>query len=299
MISSIRLVAVAVAGIFLSLLPSQTAQAQTVVRDLAYGPEVRNQLDLFLPEQAEGAPLVLYIHGGRWLRGDKSQVEDYGRVEAMNRAGIAVASMNHTYSTEAPWPAQLEDALAAISWLEVNAETYGFDASRMGLWGQSSGGHLVLMTAAALASDPKGTVKAVVAWFPPSDLNSLVRDRLDDDVPDRGDGGEEPLPESLLIGAPVAENPAAADDASPVAAVSNLSASDTLPPVLLVHGTDDFIVSPLQTQRLFQVLSAREGQQVSLRWVEGGTHGGSGFDAETDPSVDFLARFLETVDETD
>lgn len=294
---SFRLLMASLAGSLLCLSITPAANARTALRDLTYGPQARNQLDLFLPEQPEGAPVVVYIHGGRWLRGDKNQVLEYDRVEALNRAGIAVASINHTYSTEAPWPAQLADALAAIGWLEENAAAHGLDASRLGLWGQSSGGHIVLMTAAALASEDKQSLKAVVAWFPPSDLFRIAADRLDDDVPDRGDGGTEPLPESLLIAAPVSENRGAADRASPVAVLAGLDKTIALPPIRLVHGTQDAVISPLQTQRLMAVLASREGQDVSLRQVEGGGHGGTGFAAETAPSVEFLAALLKPAEQ--
>lgn len=84
----------------LSIAPA--SHAQTAIRDVPDGPEARNQLDLFLPEQADEAPLMLYIHGGRWLRGDKSQVKAGGLAETMDQAGIAVASINHVYSIETP-----------------------------------------------------------------------------------------------------------------------------------------------------------------------------------------------------
>lgn len=291
----LRLFTVAASGLALVLSSPEAAQAQTVVRDLSYGPEERNRLDLFLPDHRQNTPVVLFIHGGRWLRGDKRQVEEYDRAEALNRAGIAVVSINHTFSTEAPWPAQMEDALAAVAWLKAHAASYDLDASRLGLWGQSSGGHVALMTAAALGVEGPGMVKGVVAWFPPSDLFRLAEDRIHDAVPDRGDGGAEPLPESLLIGAPVGQNRPAADAASPAVVIGGLKPEVAFPPTLLVHGTDDPVVSPLQTQRLLEVLRERRGQAVQLRWVEGGSHGGEGFAAQTAPSVAFFVNVLKPV----
>lgn len=262
------------------------------LRDMAYGQDPRQVLDLYLPEGRRPAPLVLYIHGGRWLRGGKEQALDYGRVDAMLAAGFAVATINYRYSTTAIWPAQQDDVLAAIGWLRTQAKAQGIDAKRLAIWGQSSGAHMALMTAARLVQDKDASLQAVIAWFAPSDLARLRQDRIDDAVPGGYEDGQKPAPESLLIGAPVETSPALADAASPAVVLAGLAPQVQLPPILLVHGTADPLVSPLQTERLYRLLQARPDSEVQLREVTDGSHGGPGFDAETSPSVAFLMERL-------
>lgn len=273
------------------VLTTTAAQAQQAHENLAYGPAERNLLDLFLPEGVENPPLVLYIHGGAWFRGDKNQVEDYDRRAQMNSAGIAVATMNYTWSQQAVWPAQKTDVENAIRFLHDNAGTYGYDMSRFAVWGQSSGAHLALWAGVLDARDPGLDVDAVVSWYAPSDLYQLWQDRLDDTVPGGNEREPDPTPESQLLGVDARENKSLADAASPVVQARDLPEGAALPPTLLVHGTMDRRVSPLQSQRVLEILNAR-GAEAELILVEGGGHGGDGFDALVAPSI---AHILENI----
>lgn len=272
-------------------LAATAPQAQEVLEDLVYGPGERNVLDLFLPEGVETPPLVLYIHGGAWFRGDKDQVEDYDRRVQMNAAGIAVATMNYTWSQQAPWPAQRDDVENAIRFLQTNARTYDLDMSRFAVWGQSSGAHLALWAGVLDARDPSLGVDAVVSWYAPSDLFLLWQDRLDDAVPGGNEAEPDPTPESRLLGADALTNRALADAASPNVQARDLPETADLPPTLLVHGTMDRRVSPLQSQRVVETLTAR-GAAGELILVEGGGHGGDGFDAVVGPSIAHILQHM-------
>ncbi len=258
--------------------------------DAAYGSDPRQRLDLHVPAGVRRPPLVLFVHGGRWFRGSKDQLAEYGRIEALLAAGFAVATINYRYSSTAKWPAQQDDVLAALRWLRDHRRALGVSTDRIALWGQSSGAHLALMAAAELAMTGRSPVKAVVAWFPPSDLARLAQDRDADGF--AGEAQAEPSPESLLIGAAVAERPDLADSASPAARIARLASRHRLPPVLLVHGSADPSVSPRQSRRLVAQLNARRPESAQLREVAGGGHGGRGFAAETAPSVAFLRPYL-------
>lgn len=262
-----------------------------VQTDLPYGPRDRNTMDIYMPDGVETPPVVLFIHGGRWFRNDKTQVQLYDRVEALNAAGLAVAAMNHTYSSEAIWPAQKEDVEAALRYLTDNAAGLGIDADRMGVWGQSSGAHLTLWSALIAAGAEDLDVDAIVAWYAPSDLAALRDDRVADEVPGENERFKEPSPETLLLGASVPDNPDAADALSPRAQIAELPAGIDLPPILLTHGTADFVVSPRQSQRLYDTLQ-ENGHEASLSWVEGGGHGGDGFEAAVPEAVTFFAEHL-------
>lgn len=277
----------------LALIFSSSALAQPTVKDVRYGPLARNVLDIYLPEHPNGAPLVVYIHGGRWFRGDKDQIELNGRRQALLKAGYAIASINYTYSTQAPWPSQMNDAIAAIDWLRSHQQRFGFDASRMGLWGQSAGAHIVLMTGLTLSQRPDNPVKAMIAWFAPTALLQADEYFRKSTASDEAAGATDKVdPFSLLIGADVQRNPAAANAASPLVVLKTLPRQSRLPPVFLVHGDADPLVSPRQSEDMYKAMSQRTGQRAKLAWVPGGHHGGKEFDAFTAPSVDFLNQFL-------
>lgn len=268
--------------------PSAKAIAVPVLHDAHYGVDARQVLDLYVPAGKRDAPLVVFVHGGRWFRGGKEQAADYGRIDAMLAAGLAVATINYRYSTTAIWPAQQDDVLSALEWLKENGTRLGIDSHHLALWGQSSGAHLALAAATVLARRKDMSLRAVVAWFPPSDLTRLRQDRIEDDVPGGNETDQEPLPESMLIGAPIATAGAVADAASPAITIAALPRDVHLAPVLLAHGTMDPTVSPLQSQRLQRIISGRPGGFAKLDEVPGARHGGPGFETETAPSIAFI-----------
>jgi acetyl esterase/lipase len=270
------------------------AAESRVISNLEYGAGTRNQMDIYLPAKPKDAPVVVFVHGGRWMRNDKDQVELYDRVRQFNDAGFVLVSFNHTYATEKIWPAQLDDTLAAIAFVRERAGTYGYDADRLALYGQSSGAHLALMAALKLAETPDNSVKAVASWYAPSDLYNIVADRVRDNVPDRDPAGSGPPPEDVLLGVSAIENRAAADAASPVGYLKSMSPDIVLPSVLIVHGDADNVVSPLQSERLYQTWKAHNGAgRVDLRNVPGGGHGGERFEGEPAAVIAFLKSQLE------
>ena len=273
----------------LCLSGAASLAADPTISDLSYGPRERNTLDLYLPEGAETPPIVMFIHGGRWFRNDKTQIELYDRVPSLLTAGIAIASINYSYSSDAIWPAQLEDIHAALRFIRDNAETHGYDANRIAVWGQSSGAHLALWAGLTAEEALGAPLSAVVSWYAPSDLYALPADRLADDVPGGNERFQEPTPESLLIGAPAPENKDLADAASPAAYLQTLEQGAPLPNFLLTHGDADFVVSPLQTERMHALLQAQGGAKaLALETVPGGKHGGDAFTAFTPRAVEFL-----------
>ena len=280
--------------ISLCLSGAASLAADPSISDLSYGPRERNTLDLYLPAGVETPPIVMFIHGGRWFRNDKTQIELYDRVPSLLTAGVAIASINYSYSSDAIWPAQLEDVHAALRFIRDNAETHGYDANRIAVWGQSSGAHLALW-AGLTAEEALGVpLSAVVSWYAPSDLPTLASDRLKDDVPGGDKKSPGPTPESLLIGAPVPENKDLADAASPAAYLQTLEKGAPLPDFLLVHGDADFVVSPLQTERLHRLLQAQGGATaLEMEMVPGGEHGGEAFNAVTPRVVEFLRRSFD------
>lgn len=271
---------------------SGAVHAMDLIQNLTYGEKPRNQLDLYLPDSqtpSANPPIIVFIHGGRWFRNDKTQFELYNRIPQVMEAGYAVAAINYTFSNEAVWPAQLEDLRNAFDFIRENGDQYGYNAEHIAVWGQSSGAHLALWAAFDQAQNPNTRLDALVSWYAPSDLRNIVADREYDDVPDRGNLAQEPTPESLLIGQPVAQNLELADAASPYRKLLKLPLTTQLPPSLLVHGEQDFVVSPLQTERLYTEMKKRSGvESVEVRYVENGQHGGNAFNDEVSAALQFL-----------
>ncbi|WP_219820082.1 MULTISPECIES: alpha/beta hydrolase [unclassified Pseudoclavibacter] len=261
----------------------RTPARARVVRDIIFSepPGFRPlTLDLHLPG-AERPPVIVFVHGGGWFRGSRrvfcpgrAEAETFGR---LTRAGWAVASVDYRLSGEARFPAQLADVEAAIGWvLDEGAATFGLDATRVALWGESAGGHL-----AALAAAVPGTpVRAVVDWYGPSELAAVPK-------PIGAPGAPvQPSREELLIGGPLAEHRELTEVASPVRAVHA-----GVPPFLLAHGTDDSMVPSEQSLLLRDALHS-VGAHVELQLVAGADHMWRGLDdLETvvAPALRFLA----------
>lgn len=115
-------------------------------RDISYDTQSSAQtFDLFLPEDGEGPfPLLVFVHGGGWYSGDKSDGQETGFLKLLDY-GYAVASLNYRLSGEAPHPAGLIDCNTALRYLQANAQEFWIDSARIAVAGDSSGGHYALM----------------------------------------------------------------------------------------------------------------------------------------------------------
>jgi acetyl esterase/lipase len=124
-----------------------------IIRDIAYGAEPRNQLDVWrLPTTPAGAPVVFYIHGGAWTFGNKREQGRPMLHEFVERGWIAVVC-NYRLAPRDPWPAQMQDVTRTLEWIKLNIATYGGDPDRIVVSGGSAGGHLAALLALS-ANDP-------------------------------------------------------------------------------------------------------------------------------------------------
>ncbi len=128
-----------------------------LIRDIPYfegdgADAVRHKLDLYLPKGAKDFPVLLFLHGGGWARGDKSY---YGMANGfcsfLARNGIAAASANYRLSPAVTHPGHVEDAARAFAWLHRNIGKYGGRSNQLFICGHSAGGHLT----ALLGTDPR------------------------------------------------------------------------------------------------------------------------------------------------
>jgi Esterase/lipase len=134
--------------ILLAALYHGRASAQRVQRDIPYGADSLQQLDLSIPAGRDYAT-VIFVHGGSLQTGDKAD-SDYRHVcDPFPAAGIACASVNYRLGNTDSWPAQPNDVASAIAWVHDHIAERGGDPRKLFLLGHSSGALLV----AIMASD--------------------------------------------------------------------------------------------------------------------------------------------------
>jgi acetyl esterase/lipase len=135
-------------------LPASTMAPNVEVRkDITYtegdpSDAAKHKLDLYLPTSKKNFPVLVFIHGGSWRSGDRSNYPALGNRFA--KAGIGVAIPSYRLMPKSPNPAQIEDTAAAFAWVYKNIAQLGGDPARIYISGHSAGGHLV----ALLALDP-------------------------------------------------------------------------------------------------------------------------------------------------
>src|SRR5208282_2089504 len=137
------------------LLPASSPYGEaTAIRNIPYvaHPTARQNFDLYLPKSKSNRsfPLVVWIHGGAWMMG----IKEWDNVKYLVRHGYAIASIDYRFSTEAPFPAQIQDCNAALNFILAHATNYGVSPNRFFVGGGSAGGHLALLL--GLARQEKG-----------------------------------------------------------------------------------------------------------------------------------------------
>ena len=123
-------------------------------KNLAYGPDpVWNLLDVYRPEKEKlhELPVIVVVHGGGWVYGDKELYRFYAM--SLAQRGFAVVCCNYRLAPEHPFPAQLEDFCGVMQWIYVHADEYGMNLDHLCLAGDSAGGHLTGLIC-AMMTDP-------------------------------------------------------------------------------------------------------------------------------------------------
>ena len=133
-----------------------------LTRDIAYGGHERHRLDLFQPETArEPAPVLLFVHGGGFVGGDKKRpgtpYQDNVALWAV-RHGLIGVNMTYRYAPAFAWPSGAEDVAAALAWLRANVADHGGDPARLCLMGTSAGAVHVASYVAHPAFHPTGGI---------------------------------------------------------------------------------------------------------------------------------------------
>ena len=120
-----------------------------VKRDIAYGPDPLNRLDVFTPQAPQsgaGKMVVIYAHGGRFQGGDKHQAGTIFYDNLMlflNQHGMIGVNIDYRIAPKNHWPDAQLDMASVVRWVKANIANYGGDPDRIVLWGQSAGAGLV------------------------------------------------------------------------------------------------------------------------------------------------------------
>jgi acetyl esterase/lipase len=241
--------------------------APRIVLDQRYAPNGQ-RLDLCVPTEIERktATVVVFIHGGGFVSGDKADMR--GFCELYAKAGYVSATLNYRLSGEAPYPAAEQDVEAALAWIAANIRPYDGPVRKLALVGYSAGGTLAL-----LAEHP--LVAARVSAAGPTDLRALLQTtsfpKLKTDLA------------AFLRGA----DP---DVASPIR-----RAYLAKTPVFLFHGKDDVLCPVAQSVSLAQALE-KQGGKVLLRVFDGVGHEVMLPNPHLGELIDELTRFIGAVD---
>lgn len=251
---------------------------------------IGHKLDIYLPKvEKESYPVVIHIYGSAWFSNSSKGTADLGTiVNALLDAGYAVVTPNHRASTDAKFPAQIQDIKAVIRFVRGNSEKYRFDTSFIATSGFSSGAHLASLAATSCGvpelegslgayTDYSSLVDAACCWSGPTDLHYMSCGREVDDW--------NHMPEETVMGFAFKGNEEAFKALN---ATTYIDPTD--PPVIIFHGTADNVVPHCQGVHFYELLD-KAGVDTELYLVDGGGHGMGMYAAENlKRMTDFLDR---------
>jgi acetyl esterase/lipase len=250
---------------FISLLTiasckkKEDANAAKTILNVKYGADTKQAMDVYLPANRStiATPVLILIHGGGWTDGSRADLNAY--VDTLKRRVPQYAIFNISYRLAANgqnlFPTQEQDVKAAIEFILSKQNEYRI-SDRFALIGASAGAHLALLHAYKYTSPVKA--KAVISFFGPTELVQLYNNPPNPFVPALLTG---------VTGATPTSNPAIYQQSSPFNFVVNSSS-----PTLLLHGSNDIVVSTSQSEILRDKLNTAG---VSNQYVlyQGGGHG--------------------------
>jgi acetyl esterase/lipase len=232
----------------------------------------------------QGAPVVVDVHGGAWSRGDRAMGELYD--QALAERGFVVAAIDFRQAPRFQHPAGSADVTRAVRWIRESADLLGADASRIGLIGSSSGGHLALLAAcrpdgpehlldAGRVRQPEAelrsaSVSCVAALWPPVD--PLARYRFALDRLDSGPPEQRKLYTALVEGSMAYFGSEPVMRSASIARIVAAGQAQTLPPLWICYPSEDTNV-PRQIVDQLREAWAAAGGLVELTVYDGQSHG--------------------------
>ncbi len=220
--------------------------------------DTAQKMDMYFPASGGPWPTVVYVHGGSWMHGDKSEAAMFA--SGLNSMGYLVVSLNYRLYPPANFPAMIEDVKCGIRSLRAHAGEYNLDPNRIGAMGASAGGHLVSLLGTTESNSPwdvgeyldqSSRVKAVVSLAGVMDLSQQFPHADSNDIETMKRIG---FSETNMM------------EASPI---SYVTPDD--PPFLLIHGDHDDLVPYQQSQVMYDRL-IQAGVPAQLVIVKNGAH---------------------------
>jgi acetyl esterase/lipase len=262
------------------------------VQDLAYveGKDraaASHTLDLYIPQGKKDYPVLVFLHGGCWIFGDKSGGDLYPPfARALAGQGVGVVLPNYRLSPWVKHPAHVKDAARAVAWTHKNIGKYGGDASRLFIGGHSAGGHL----ASLLATDEQ-YLKA--EGLSRKDLRGVVSVSGVYQIPDKLEftwsrGGTKVELQTNPFDFVFGSDPKVREAASPI---SHVCAG--LPPFLLLYAGMDLPLIPEMTKDFDRALKDKKCD-VDMQKIEGRDHNNIVFSSTRagDPVIRALLEFI-------
>ena len=263
-----------------------------VIKHIPYGPAgVRQQLDIYRPRVIPegGCPVVLQIHGGAWMMGDKGSQALPLMYHLAARGWICVAA-NYRLSPSVAFPTHLTDCKKALCWIRENGAEYGMNTDFVAVTGGSAGGHLTaLMGLTAnrpeLQEDNPATdtsLQAAVPFYGVYDFLVRYDQHPNKEVYQKFLNGK-------VLHQTMEDNPELWDLASPVAQVHK-----DAPPFMIFHGTHDTLAAVRDAQVFTEKLRAASAEPVVYVEMPGAEHAWEIFHSmRTEHTINGVHRFLE------
>ncbi|WP_376767971.1 alpha/beta hydrolase [Neobacillus endophyticus] len=176
---SIVLIALIGSGFYFSHHTSGQVQIPKHV-SLKYGPDSKQSLDLYAPavNRSKKLPVIIYVHGGGWSGGDKSNVAEKPAFFTNN--GYVFISINHRLSPKVSYVDMADDVAESVKWVYDNAAKYQIDRRKLNLMGHSSGGHLVMLIGTnpaylnRVGLSPQ-SINSIISLEGPLDLTAFIQ----------------------------------------------------------------------------------------------------------------------------
>ncbi len=245
------------------LAPRAQAAEATVLRDVCYGEAGGERLlmDIYRPTSGGPHAVVVLVHGGGWLGGNKEGHRQTGLMLARN--GYAACSIDYRLAPKHPYPAAFDDCQRAVRWIRKHAFEHEFDPRRIAALGDSAGGHLVALIGVRDTrdrSDPElrgysSRPNAVVAYYGAHELKRMWLIEM----------AHRPL--TAWLGGPPEGLEKRYEETSPVSMVTSRAC-----PFLLIHGSSD-TVNPLEQSELMHAALRKAGVDSTLLVLPGAGHG--------------------------
>ena len=252
---------VAFAGCNKGIEVNTNALAALNVKDVAYGSDAAQKMDIYLPagRTTTSTKVLVFIHGGSWSSGDKSDFDEAITAILPRLTNYALVNINYRLAKSGAnrFPTQMTDIQSALDFVKSKSSEYVVDANTVGLIGASAGAHLALLQAYKFNAD--GRIKAVVDLFGPTDLNDLY---VNHPFPT----ASQPVLVNFL-GATPATNASLYQQASPINYITAQSV-----PTQIFHGDLD-IVNPIGQSLALKAKLQANNVKVEMITYTGEGHG--------------------------